>query len=131
MTTRYQKRHYEDVAGLLRATRRKFSGTGSTGEASGALSTLAYSFSILFTADNPPTCTYCGAKESDPHALRDECASHVFMTSFDRERFLAACGLDQQPEGATCARCGEKQSAGVHYPNVVNGPCPAALRGKP
>ena len=62
MTTRYQKRHYEDVAALLAPH------GGLECAVTDCWTTLCAGFADLFAADNPG--------------------------GFDRERFLAACGLE-------------------------------------
>ncbi len=91
--------HYEDVAGLLRATREKFIGTGNTGEAQDAIGTLAHSFSILFAADHPDYdyCGHCGSgvdvTATCPNLGEREHHSYVHHEGFNRKQFLAACGL--------------------------------------
>ncbi len=67
MTTRYQKRHYEDVAELLRNSRLAYEQHGARCPEHGDLvGCLMSEFVALFTADNP---------------------------LFARARFLAACDL--------------------------------------
>lgn len=98
--SRYTREHYEDVARLLHAAREKFSGTGGTGEALGAIRTLAHDFANLFAADNPPTCSKCGVLCATQQAV-NYCAddafagrNHVWDGGFSRTDFLAACGLE-------------------------------------
>ena len=80
--SRYTKEHYEDVAGLLRATKEKFG--RARVESKDIIGTLAYSFAILFAADNPPVydCPECAGSEDR------------LVGGFDREQFLTACGLE-------------------------------------
>ncbi len=77
MTTRYQKRHYEDVAQLLK---------DHTAFAEPAVQDVALAFADLFAADNPLTC-------SIPDGHKGECNVEG---GFDREQFLAACGLESE-----------------------------------
>ncbi len=63
MTTRYQKRHYEDVARLLRERSEHIFDEPLVRQV------IEIDFADLFAADNP---------------------------DFDRERFLAACGLESE-----------------------------------
>ncbi len=98
MTTRYQKRHYEDVARII------------VGHNGGLLDTyspanhkcLADDFADLFAADNPKCCIHCGYVkgtteicDSANGQLRDE---HTFEYGFDRDQFLVACGLKPETE---------------------------------
>ena len=70
MTTRYQKRHYEDVAGLLRHTVTHHPAGNSTADGAViAMTQVMVDFANLFAADN---------------------------LLFDRARFLAACGLESE-----------------------------------
>ncbi len=87
MTTRYQKEHYEDVAGLLRAAQEMF------GEENEVIGILAHSVSILFAADNPRKCRGCGLVENINNALHQ---GYDWGGGFDREQFLAACGLESE-----------------------------------
>ncbi len=111
MTTRYQKEHYEDVAGLLRATQGKFDE-----EEAAVVGTLAYSFAILFAADNPAVCPKCGRESLDDDETNESiyeetkskyvgstascvygCGSFTLTAdnpNFNREQFLTACGLE-------------------------------------
>lgn len=88
--SRYTKQHYEDVARLLAGNR---DATGLVRERNGAIGDLANDFADLFAADNPPTCIDCGARrgETDPNS---DPGAHLYEHHFDRERFLAACGLE-------------------------------------
>ncbi len=71
MTTRYQKSQIEDVARILVRE-----GSGST---FGPVRNIALDFADLFAADNPPAWD-----------------SNKLVGGFDRERFLAACGLESE-----------------------------------
>jgi hypothetical protein len=103
MTTRYQKSQIEDVARTLvnfwADPINRFSYLHVPPK-------LAQDFADLFAADNPPTCSICRLATTD---LLEEAgcqyepesgttSQHDFEGGFDRERFLAACGLEQQPE---------------------------------
>jgi hypothetical protein len=91
MKTRYQEKHYEDVAGILNTHR-----TSQTRWAwSNAASTvLAKAFADLFAADNPPGCIHCNKSPGVSSACRSPYMRHHFEGGFDREQFLAACGLE-------------------------------------
>lgn len=71
MASKYAKRHYEDVAEILCAAFTEVAGTVERRErrpdVTRTLMHIRNDFTTLFTADNP---------------------------LFDRERFLAACGLE-------------------------------------
>ncbi len=89
--SRYTKQHYEDVARLIRESWPEAM-PEDVNEV--ILFSLANKFADLFAADNPdrPAYEYKG---------------------FDRERFLAACGLE--PETSTCPLCGKPSPDGwVH-----------------
>ncbi len=90
MTTRYQEKHYEDVAYIF-ATR---------GMPDIVRAQLTGDFADLFAADNPKCCIHCGYVKGateicDPAGgpLRDE---HTFEYGFDRDQFLTACGLESE-----------------------------------
>ena len=89
MTTRYQKRHYEDVASILHEAKRIEVDIGRLIPAAG----YADEFADLFAADNPPRCIDCGAHRGE-EADNAECTHHLFADGFDRDQFLAACGLE-------------------------------------
>ena len=96
--SKYQKRHYEDVARLV-----KESWPEAVPEDVNEviLFSLANRFADLLAADNPRVCRVCGSsgrggrfcfgasgrvtRSTDPH---------IFSDGFDRERFLKACGLE-------------------------------------
>ena len=84
MTTRYQKKHYEDVAAILcigAAADVKLAVSDVTG-------TLIRQFADLFAADNPGACS-CPPGEEHPSKCN-------MRGGFDRERFLTACGLESE-----------------------------------
>ncbi|KKM04345.1 hypothetical protein LCGC14_1765150 [marine sediment metagenome] len=85
MTTRYQKSQIEDVARIL-SYHTTAAGMDDEQERMQWLTWIAKSFVDLFAADNPPRCSTCGASVCSQRG-------HVFASGFDRERFLAACGL--------------------------------------
>ena len=94
MTTRYQKRHYEDVASILtRAVEIMSACPQASCGCKVETPEIVKDFANLFAADSPPTCIDCGSQrgESDPEG---ECLNHLFADGFDRGLFLAACGLD-------------------------------------
>ena len=88
MTTRYQKRHYEDVARLLQGPP--------------ATQGIIHDFADLFAADNPDSyqCGYCGTDGATSVACpgRSLALGHslVHHKGFDRERFLEAYGLGSE-----------------------------------
>ena len=86
MTARYQEKHYEDVARILavhdvrnRPTEQADSGRHRP------IMAIAVDFANLFAADNPgcPTCFDRTCSRHEPARV-----------GFNRERFLAACGLE-------------------------------------
>ena len=90
MTTRYQKRHYEDVARILL----EFVLLSHVGPMT---RDLVNTFADLFAADNPPFCSDCGDEKGTTSICTHSCGSHhVFIRGFDREQFLAACGLESE-----------------------------------
>ena len=85
----YQEKHYEDVARLLNKQP-----VASVGSLYQAVKRMGEDFADLFAADNPRTCPGCGDKEGTKSICAHSCgAHHIFTGGFDRERFLAACGL--------------------------------------
>ncbi len=85
MTTRYQKSQIEDVAYI-------FAGRGMPDI---VRVQLTGDFADLFTADNPTCCVNCGDIENTPVCTRPN-EGHNFSGGFNRERFLAACGLESE-----------------------------------
>jgi len=90
--SRYSKQHYEDVARILNYQRYQ-----ACEDVSDALDEVSDKFADLFVADNPKCCIHCGYVKGSTEVcdsangqLRDE---HTFEYGFDREQFLAACGL--------------------------------------
>ena len=105
MTTRYQEKHYEDVARILKTIwechcNSPYDPNEPECADCQTRNGMARTFADLFAADNPPYCIHCGAP-----AITDEvCASaggrlydeHPFEGGFNREQFLAACGLESE-----------------------------------
>jgi len=90
MTSRYNRRHYEDVAIVLRNAHKNWSD-----QFQAPVKHLMFTFADLFAADNPNRCIDCGCRQGSSD--RDpECSSHLFAGGFDRDRFLAACGLEEE-----------------------------------
>ncbi|KKK55252.1 hypothetical protein LCGC14_3076430 [marine sediment metagenome] len=86
--SRHSKQIYEDVAEVFH------------GEAT--VDNLAHDFADLFAADNPPRCVNCGEPATTTgggscHYV-PQLGEHNFEGGFDRERFLAACGLTTETE---------------------------------
>ena len=93
MTTRYQKSQIEDVAFIL-GCHTTAAGMDNEKERMEWLTWIAKSFADLFAADNPPACIDCGAHRGERGG--PSCEGHLFAGGFDRERFLAACGLESE-----------------------------------
>lgn len=91
--SRYSRELAEDVAGLIKSAWPE-AVPEDVNEV--ILFDLANKFADLFAADNPPTCVACGALCATQravypcHAGRD----HKWIGGFDRDKFLAACGLE-------------------------------------
>ena len=96
--SRYSKEHYEDVAGLLRATGEKLASAGQGYGAMAAVGALAYSFAFLFYADHPAYCSHCGQHEEE--AATSAChtfdETHDLEGGFGHTEFLRACGLESE-----------------------------------
>ncbi|KKL54077.1 hypothetical protein LCGC14_2269030 [marine sediment metagenome] len=86
MSSRYSKRHYEDVARILRADRME----ARIRPEDDTLANVTADFADLFAADNP-RCAFL------------DCQMHK---GFDRARFLAACGLE--PKNCPLCFCPSK-----------------------
>lgn len=95
--SRNTKEHYEDVARLLR---RK--GIDGIGEREPTRHRIIYAFADLFAADNP-ACAFL------------DCTMHQ---GFDREQFLAACGLE--PKTTTCPLCSCPSEDGDVHPSCAD-----------
>ena len=88
MTTRYQESQIKDVARIIEDL-------WLFPDAHEIISSLAGDFANLFAVDNLPSsrCWTCGnTKEAAPICTRPD-GDHRFG-GFNRERFLAACGLE-------------------------------------
>ena len=92
----YTKQQYEDVAGILKdqlssAAPLNWVGHIAEVETNATVKRIAYRFADLFAADNPLRCTWCadvGTRFCDVPGQE-----HTFDSGFDREQFLADCGL--------------------------------------
>ncbi|KKN75221.1 hypothetical protein LCGC14_0382200 [marine sediment metagenome] len=98
MTTRYQTKHYEDVARLLQYHLAATDGpTDALLGAHSVVQLLIADFADLFAADNPPHCTHCsrpGTTGDLTILLTKAGEKHNREGGFDREQFLEACGLE-------------------------------------
>ena len=107
MTTRYQKSQIEDVARILKTMwechcNSPHDPNGPECAGCQTRDGMVGAFADLFAADNPPTCTKCGVLCATQQAV-SLCANdafagenHQWSGGFDRERFLAACGLESE-----------------------------------
>ena len=92
MTTRYQKRHYEDVARLLYGAVQDASNKDRWVDME-----LVHEFADLFAADNPPVCRVCDDDEGTGSICTCSCGGHHhFEGGFNRKQFLEACGLESE-----------------------------------
>ena len=80
-TTRYQKSQIEDVAGIIHDSIHQ--------TLEGYPFNWVERFADLFAADNPKRCTFHGDHNI---GYSVDCK----ITGFNRERFLAACGLERE-----------------------------------
>ncbi|KKM83068.1 hypothetical protein LCGC14_1313210 [marine sediment metagenome] len=87
MTTRYQSEHYEDVARLLEGNT-LLSDSHKINKLN-----LVGAFADLFAADNPRRCT---AHVACPYRYSDGRDNDCHVYGFNREQFLAACGLESE-----------------------------------
>ena len=90
---KYREEHYEDVARILRdaidiASECNRSDCGCKVESPA----IARASATLSAADNPPVCQ-CGATIGTMSLFNTDHGGHVIKGGFDRERFLAACGI--------------------------------------
>ncbi|KKL28810.1 hypothetical protein LCGC14_2371400 [marine sediment metagenome] len=92
MTTGYRQSQIEDVARILsyHTTAARVDGERERME---WLAWVAKSFVDLFAADNPPFCQTCKVEHSIFYAGE---GLHDYKGGFDRERFLTACGLEEE-----------------------------------
>ena len=79
---KYQKEHYEDVAGILSEAKRIETDIGRLLPSEG----YADEFADLFATDNPKRCSFHGDHNT---GYSGDCK----ITGFDREQFLEACGI--------------------------------------
>ena len=117
MITRYQKKHYEDVARLL--VNRRISMDEQLPEYmdgfNDAIWKLVEDFADLFAADNLTVCHICGDSEGTAPPCVYPKLEHVFEGGFNREEFLAACGLEP-----TCPFCGSPSKDGEVHLDCAN-----------
>ncbi len=90
--SRYSKQHYEDVATILRNEFKDWSPQYQR-----PIPYIAIAFANLFAADNPLRCAYCNSSQGADAFLRctDGGEQHLFTEGFNRDQFLAACGLEK------------------------------------
>ncbi len=92
--SKFSKEHYEDVARVL-SYHTTAAGMDNERERMQWLTWIAKSFIDLFAKDNPPSthCWHCG---SNRNVVTD--CTHVEHNygGFNREQFLAVCGLEPQ-----------------------------------
>ncbi|KKL75936.1 hypothetical protein LCGC14_2049860 [marine sediment metagenome] len=96
MTTRYQSKHYEDVAEILYEwTRTRTESGHNPTECSECINValICADFADLFATHDPPICITCGVPHSPSHGGK---GTHNFISGFDRKWFLAACGLESE-----------------------------------
>jgi hypothetical protein len=113
VVSRYSKQHYEDVARIL-AEEQHFQETSGRPEglsAAGAVINLKHTFADLFAADNPKRCSFHGEHDT---GYSEDCK----ITGFDREQFLAACGLEPVPE--ICPLCNKPSKNGEVHLDCAN-----------
>jgi hypothetical protein len=93
MTTRYQKKHSEDVARILR----DYLSKPTVGRVFHLdRPNICQDFADLFAADNPPVCRYCRNTPRSAWSLCVGPSTHEYGGGFDRAQFLAACGLESE-----------------------------------
>ncbi len=96
MKTGYQNEHYEDVARIVswHTTAAKVDGDKKR---MAELGYLCLHFADLFAADRPPSsrCWTCGNSEEAGSTCTRLDGKHRFG-GFDREQFLAACGVERR-----------------------------------
>jgi len=91
--SRYTKKHYEDVARLINESW-PLAVPEDVNEV--ILFSLANKFADLFAADNPPICT---AHRPGQLFRSGPCTSGCLLQgSFNRDKFLSACGLEPVKE---------------------------------
>ena len=111
--SRYTKEHYEDVAKALKENR-AWAIQMDSAHARGVMASTIGTFADLFAADRPPSshCWTCGSSKEAGFTCTRPDGEHRFG-GFDREHFLAACGLEVKE--LTCPLCGKTSGDGdVH-----------------
>lgn len=104
MSSMYSKRHYEDMAIFVAELPSPGSTPGPVKAIEVVKRRIAERLADRFAADNPTNvyCGYCGTTEGNPSVIL--CPerglglvhSFIYHKGFDRERFLAACGLEPE-----------------------------------
>jgi len=94
MTTRYQKSQIEDTARILKTMwechcNSPHDPNGPECAGCQTRDGMVSAFADLFAADNPKRCTFHGDHNT---GYSVDCE----ITGFDREQFLAACGLESE-----------------------------------
>ncbi len=97
--SRYNKEHYEDMALFIK----ELPSPGSTPPPVKAIEVvkrrIAERLADRFAADNPPTCIHCGRSGDEATGLclgPQDYLNHEVGGGFNREQFLAACGLKME-----------------------------------
>ena len=98
MTTRYRQEHYDDVATIVQCHCVR----SCLCERCCLVRGMASMFADLFAADNPRICNICRAPKGETALCfgsvlgraSNPPGEHNFQGGFDREQFLAACGLE-------------------------------------
>ncbi|KKM75854.1 hypothetical protein LCGC14_1386130 [marine sediment metagenome] len=112
--SRYTKEQCEDVALILSTPIELRIGRLHAETYSSTVGQLAKDFADLFAADRPPSshCWTCGSSKEAGFTCTRPDGEHRFG-GFDREHFLAACGLEVKE--LTCPLCGKTSGDGdVH-----------------
>lgn len=90
MTSRYHRRHYEDISKILNSWAGTIEKDGKAYYFTHLH--LCSDFADLFEADNPSMCIYCDCDGTTQCFCNVE-EGHEFVGGFDRDKFLDACGL--------------------------------------
>ncbi|KKL72423.1 hypothetical protein LCGC14_2085040 [marine sediment metagenome] len=94
--SRYTKEHYEDVAKALKENR-AWAIQMDSAHARGVMASTIGTFADLFAADAPEWCGRCESWKSGYASPEGYCClgrPHAWKSKFNREQFLAACGLE-------------------------------------
>lgn len=115
----YRRQHYDDIASLLAKK-------GPSHPSMIMVKSICKDFADLFAADNPSICVNCGGQKGCvSEGVRTVCIStdrlrgeHNFKGGFNRERFLAACGLKSETD--LCGLCGKPSPDGEVHKDCAN-----------